>query len=393
MANLHDDRATIDWYRTPMPPETLKALNARSDLQGLLQSGGWLLLWSCTASLAIGSAFAGYWYLTPVFIFLHGMVGTFNINAVHELCHNTVFKSKWLNGLFVRVFGFLGWNDWVWFNASHANHHRYTLHPPRDGEVVLPIKWLSRKIFWKSGFWAPLGPYHQYKGAIPRAMGKLQGEWTQTLFPPEKPEALAKLKRWNRSVIAGHALILLACLTAFVLTLLSAGIAAAWPWLIVPLVISHSNTYGGWLFFLCNNTQHVGLTDKVPDFRLCCRSMELPWIVSFLYWHMQYHTEHHMYAAVPCYNLRKLHKQIKHDLPEIKGLRGAWEEIAMILARQETEPDFQYIHPLPPTAHPAVMGDRKHEVEAGSFQADAFADCDDLNPTEDVEADAQVQPA
>ena len=27
----------------------------------------------------------------------------------------------------------------------------------------------------------------------------------------------------------------------------------------------------------------------------------------FWYWHMNFHIEHHMYAAVPCYNLEKLH--------------------------------------------------------------------------------------
>jgi len=72
--------------------------------------------------------------------------------------------------------------------------------------------------------------------------------------------------------------------------------------------------YGGWLFFLCNNTQHIGLQDHVPDFRLCCRTFALHPVTRFHYWQMNYHTEHHMYAAVPCYNLGKLHALIRHDL-------------------------------------------------------------------------------
>lgn len=43
--------------------------------------------------------------------------------------------------------------------------------------------------------------------------------------------------------------------------------------------------------------QHAGLSDNVPDFRLCCRTMILNPFFRFLYWHMNYHTEHHMYAA------------------------------------------------------------------------------------------------
>ena len=31
----------------------------------------------------------------------------------------------------------------------------------------------------------------------------------------------------------------------------------------------------------------------------------------FFYWNMNYHVEHHMYAAVPYYNLPKLRKAIR----------------------------------------------------------------------------------
>jgi fatty acid desaturase len=40
---------------------------------------------------------------------------------------------------------------------------------------------------------------------------------------------------------------------------------------------------------------------------------------------MNWHTEHHMYAAVPCYNLAELHEAIKHDLPPTPdGLVAVW---------------------------------------------------------------------
>ncbi len=44
---------------------------------------------------------------------------------------------------------------------------------------------------------------------------------------------------------------------------------------------------------------------------------------------MEYHIEHHMYAAVPCYNLPKLHKAIKDYLPPVHNLTTAWAEIPM----------------------------------------------------------------
>ena len=46
-------------------------------------------------------------------------------------------------------------------------------------------------------------------------------------------------------------------------------------------------------------------------------------VVRFLYWHMNYHIEHHMYAAVPCYRLGRLHRAIRHELPPLPPRAGA----------------------------------------------------------------------
>ena len=62
------------------------------------------------------------------------------------------------------------------------------------------------------------------------------------------------------------------------------------------------------------------LQDDVPDFCLCTRTVLLNPFVRFLYWHVNYHIEHHMYAAVLCSNLGKLHQAIKRDTP--KPARG-----------------------------------------------------------------------
>ena len=69
-------------------------------------------------------------------------------------------------------------------------------------------------------------------------------------------------------------------------------------WWQLPVLVTLGSFYGGFLFLLCNNTQHIGLSDNVADFRLCTRTILLNPIVRFLYWHMNFHIEHHMYAAV-----------------------------------------------------------------------------------------------
>jgi fatty acid desaturase len=144
--------------------------------------------------------------------------------------------------------------------------------------------------------------------------------------------------RWARMLLAGHAAI--------------AVFSAVEHWWIVPVLFSLPKFCGSWLFQLCNNTQHIGLQDNVSDFRLCCRTFTLNPLVRFLYWQMNYHTEHHMYAAVPCYNLDKLHRLIRHDLPPCAdGLVAVWREITAIQARQEKDPAYQHQPTLPrPTA-------------------------------------------
>ena len=83
-------------------------------------------------------------------------------------------------------------------------------------------------------------------------------------------------------------------------------------------------------------------------------------IESFLiapYW-VNYHCEHHMYAAVPCYNLGKLHKLIKHDLPHCpRGLIETWRQIAGIRKKQKIDPEYQYVAELPSTGAAAAFPD------------------------------------
>jgi fatty acid desaturase len=58
---------------------------------------------------------------------------------------------------------------------------------------------------------------------------------------------------------------------------------------------------------------------------------------------MGWHIEHHMYAAVPFYNLTKLHQELRHDLPPApRGLIAAWRDIRQIMVRQKDEPGYEY---------------------------------------------------
>ncbi len=331
---------TIEWYRTPLAKADFRGLHERSDFLGWCQTLGYLGVLALTGSAAWYSAGRFAWYVTLALVFLHGTVFAFQINAVHELGHGTVFKTKALNAFFERVFAFLGWINYEYFDVSHARHHRYTLHAPDDLEVVLPLKVMVRD-FFRDGFLNPRGLWFAIKDNLRRARGKFDGAWDTALFPPNSRERQAPI-RWARTVLIGQGLVVV--------------VSILMHWWMLPVLTTLAPFYGGWLFFLCNNTQHIGLQDDVPDFRFCCRTFTLNPLVQFLYWHMNFHTEHHMYAAVPCYRLARLHRLIKHDLPPCPhGLVATWREIAAIQAIQKTNPEYQHVAALPQKTEAVVV--------------------------------------
>ncbi len=69
-------------------------------------------------------------------------------------------------------------------------------------------------------------------------------------------------------------------------------------WVLV-LILSCPSFIANWLSYAVGLTQHCGLRSEVADFRKNTRSVLLPRPVAFLYWHMNWHIEHHMYAGVP----------------------------------------------------------------------------------------------
>ena len=266
-------------------------------------------------------------------LFLHGTVYAFIVNGGHELCHKTVFKSKRLNVIFRDIYSFLGWYNHVFFWTSHQEHHKYTLHPPDDLEVVLP-KDLTVVGFLMYSLVNPIGFYQRMKSVIRMCLGKVDGEWANILFPEEAMEKRRRLFKWARFMLIGHAL----------LTIISLSLGL---WMI-PVLITLAPFYGGALQLLCNEAQHTGLPNHVSDYRLNSRTIILNPILGFLYWHMNYHIEHHMYAAVPCYNLSKLHELIKDDLPLCpRGLVATWSEIIPIVQQQRIDPGFVHVPRLP----------------------------------------------
>lgn len=323
----------IKWYRSPIASEDLARLNQRSDWKGWVYSVGNLALLAFTGGLSWYAVGRFPLWVVLALLFLHGTFYAFLVNGFHELCHQSVFRTRYLNNVFLYIYSFLGWLNPVFFWASHQEHHKYTLHPPDDLEVVLPVK-LTLKSYLGFAFINPVGLYNRLVSVTRLSFGKVDGEWANLLFPANEPEKRRALFNWARILLIGHALI--------VVVSLALGL-----WMI-PIIVTLAPFYGAGFQYLFNEAQHIGLSDNVSDYRLNTRTIILNPFVGFLYWNMNYHIEHHMYAAVPCYNLPELHRLIESDLPHCpRGLLETWSIIIPIVRKQQQDQNYHFVPDLP----------------------------------------------
>jgi fatty acid desaturase len=328
------DDVTINWYRCPLDKKTLGSLTERSDWRGFAQIIPQLVLTVALGALAYHSILHWPLPVTLVVLYVYGTVYSFlsPSGAGHELCHRTVFKTRFWNELFLYLVSFLSWTNFVFFRTSHQKHHQYTVHAGLDLEVVQPIK--IRRRDWLYVFTINL-PSIRWAifTAIRHGRGRIEGEWEHRIFSDSNAKGRRDLARWARVLLIGHVVLA----TTFIYFRL-------WPMLIL---VTFGSFYAGWLNFLCTLTQHTGLPPSVPDFRVTCRTVKINPLAAFLYWQMNYHVEHHMYAGVPFYRLAKLRRTIEADLPPAyPGLRPAWKEILAILRRQKDDPQYVFMAPV-----------------------------------------------
>ena len=253
----------IEWYRTRLDRDTLKTLMQRDDFKGWRQTLlhlGWFfttaaIAWWVFSQVSLDTL---YWSgpLLVLALFVHGTMGPFmGLIAVHELQHRTVFKSRWLNEFFEKVYSFISWSDYIWYQQSHAQHHMSTCHAQHDGEVVLPVRFsLSKPKVWLNLLaWDPRVTFTRWALVWRHARGDVRGDWYQHVLPHSDIALRTRHRNWARFLIAGH-------------TTLAALFILSGNWFLI-VVFTIGTQYCAWLGFLCGVPQHYGLNSDIPDFR------------------------------------------------------------------------------------------------------------------------------
>ena len=268
--------------RDMIAPARLKALSVKSNRRGAARVASHL------GALAVsGTALAltwGSWWAAPVFI-VHGVLINFLYAGQHELSHATVFKTKPVNALFGRLFGFVLIYPRDFDQIQHFAHHRYTQDWEGDGELARERYTLASYLLWV------LGPTYWYT-RVRRVIRFSCGIVTEPYIPDVRKDDVIAEARWH---LAGYGLIA-------VLSLLTGSWAAVTLWLAPMLALKPVHQ-------LQNTIEHLGLP-HVEAITENTRSTRTNALMRWLAWNMQYHTAHHAFPGVPCYALPQLHEAI-----------------------------------------------------------------------------------
>ena len=337
----------IPWHRTPIDKTVLAELNRRGDLRPLVDNFGQLGFMAATAALALHAFHHWSWPLIVLTLFLHTtFFGHYGSAAHHELSHKTVFKTRWLNEFFYAIACLLNWKNGVHMRHSHGAHHRYTTHHEHEMEVVLPgdpLRW--KNLFWVLTLNLP-GLYALVKQQLRWAFRQrwdsmFTSEWERRIFPQDDAKGIRSLRRFARFTLLVHAAL-------FVLFIASGN----WDLIVLVQLAPFANQ---WYRVLTHSPQHIGMRPDVADWRQNTRTYIGDPVSAFFYWNLQYHVEHHMYAAVPYYNLPKLRRAIGWDLPVAsRGLPATWQELVDTVRRQRRDSSYFFTPPLPASATPYV---------------------------------------
>jgi fatty acid desaturase len=304
----------IQWIRVNISKEDLAHFTSRSNAKGLWHTIMFLIVICATGTLAYFAFSRGLWVLLAFALYFYGTFYGFFGAALHELSHNTVFATRWLNVGFTALFGWLFWpyNPHL-YRLSHQNyHHKYTLHQGSDGEdVPMYIEFTPKFLFtlflnvihlkslahnlWRLFTLTPCSKGWRGRGFKPDL-------WEQFVMKNAGPRERRRVIRMAVVSVAGHVLFVAVCIYL--------GI-----WFL-PILITFAPFYGaGFMGFMAGIHQHAAREANNPDFRISCGDAVLDPLTSLLYWRMEFHIEHHMFAAIPCYNLKKFSRFVADQLP------------------------------------------------------------------------------
>lgn len=274
--------------RELLQPERLAALSRRSDLRAWLQLGS-----HSGAVLATGALLHGVWgslWAAPVFV-VHGMLLNHLYAAQHEMMHRTAFATRGFNQLFSRITGVVVIFPRDYDRVMHFTHHKFTNVPGRDPELMGAAKsevpnTLTRFLWSLSAipYW-----WRRLSTLFRNFLGNVRDEHYMSV----RDQAL--IVREARLHVSVYALVAIVSI--------SSGSWAAVQYWLLPLLLTKP------LHHIQNIVEHTGMPLN-DDMTANTRTIRVNLVLRWMCWNMQYHCAHHLFAAVPFYNLPALDREL-----------------------------------------------------------------------------------
>ena len=315
-----------NWFKPELDRNKLKDLSQRKDLPGLIHFFFYFLFLFISGYLAY-ITWGTWWSL--FFFFIYGTIYAFSVANWHETVHRTAFKTRWINEIFYHTSSFMCDFEGFRWRWSHTFHHTYTLQTEGDYDHEIQIS-RPTELFWFFLNYIPftdlLYPHRLIKyEVLKHAFGKLAPVVNISVPKNQKKKII-----WNSRL--------------YVLIWINIFVFSFYIGSILPILyIILPTYYGKPIWFAVNVTQHLGAAIDTKDHRLSSYSLKINPILSFLYWKMEYHLEHHMFPMVPSYNLKKLQNEIKDQLPKpFNGLYDFYKAVLPSVIKLATNPKGYY---------------------------------------------------
>jgi Na+-transporting NADH:ubiquinone oxidoreductase subunit F len=314
-------RGLVDahWYTTPIEREQLRILMQRRDGPAIRDTLLWFALLGGSGFLAHRSW--GTWWMVPAFFVYGTFYGSVSDSRWHECGHRTAFRTTWMNDALYFLSSFMVWREAVSWRWSHIRHHSDTIVVGRDPEIAFQRPMRARKPLME--FFGLASNPGETRKILLNVVGRFTVDELDYLPPDERPKAV----RTARIYVTVWFAVLAACVV----------LRTVEPLMFVVL----PSFYGKWLLVAYGITQHAGLAEDTLDHRLNSRSVRMNRVHRYLYWNMNFHTEHHMFPNVPFHALPALSEATKADFPpQYSGIFAAYREILSAYRQQKRDPGY-----------------------------------------------------
>ena len=320
-----------NWFKPNIEKKDLKELSKRRDGPGLSHFFIYFLALIVSGYLAYITW--GTWW-TVLWVFIYGTIYSFSVSNWHETVHRTAFKTRWLNEIFYHISSFMCDFEGFRWRWSHTFHHTYTLQTEGDYDHEIQVSRPTELVWFFLNF-VPfsdlLFPHRLIKFEVLKHAFGFFSPVVQITAPEKQKSKIL----WNSRlyVLIWFTVIMVSIVYGTILPIL---------YIILP------SYYGKPIWFTVNVTQHLGAALNKKDHRLSTYSVRINPILSFLYWHMEYHLEHHMFPTIPSYNLRKLQNIIKDKIPKpFPNLFSFYKQVLPVVIKQATNPNDYFKTNIP----------------------------------------------